>query len=497
MGRDVPGLRVFDVRRLEGYDAAMAGERFSQRRWLAGVRAAVSGLTIRAVLLVGFGLLLVLWLVSGADLLRRLSEVQTRASAVTTRLIQTEDLLSAISSHVLLGSVYLRDALLDTPDTADYYREQLLRTQASIDHALSAYTPALDPPGEQTTLNELRGELQAYWDTVLPVLSWDSGRRATDARAFLRRRVIPKRDLIIRISDRIRALNRAATNERQAEVARIYAAVRLRVWEASLEVLLIGTCVAFLVTRHAGRLERRIVEYVRNLQRLSARLVHAQEEERRAIARELHDEIGQELTGVKVELSMVDRALGAGTHSASPLAQARIMTDRALQTVRDLSQLLHPPMLDDLGLSATLEWFLSSFSRRTGISTDFTQDDTEDRLVPELEMCLYRIVQEATTNIVKHADARACRVSCRRPPGRVLLIVEDDGRGFEASTTVPGPGAGGLGLLGMRERVTGFAGSFRVESTPGQGTRVLVDVPALVRPAAEEVDVQRESTPAR
>lgn len=455
-----------------------------------GLRGIVSRLTIRGLLLAGFGLLLVLWLVSGADVLRRLSEVQARASAVNARLIQTEDLLSAISSQVLLGSVYLRDALLDTPDTADYYREQLQRTRASIDQALAGYLPVIDSPSEQATFRQLKGELQDYWDTVLPVLSWDSARRATDARALLRRRVIPKRELIIRISDRIRQLNRTAATEQQAEVAAIYAAVRLRVWEASLEVLLIGACVAFLVTKYAGRLERRIVENTRNLQRLSARIVNAQEEERRSIARELHDEIGQELTGVKVELSMVERALEAGTQSADPLADARLMTDRALHTVRDLSQLLHPPMLDDLGLPATLEWLLGSFSKRTGITTDFAQDEADDRLVPELEICLYRIVQEATTNIARHSGAHTCRVALRRPPGSVRLTVEDDGHGFEVAKVLAPAARSGLGLLGMQERVTGFGGTFRVESSAGHGTRVVVEVPALLRPVPEEVELQ-------
>lgn len=464
---------------------------------MAGARGVIGRLTIRGLLLAGFGLLLVLWLVSGADLLRRLGEVQARASSVSERLIQTEDLLSAISSQVLLGSVYLRDALLDTPDRADFYRGQLQDTRKNIDQAVAAYAPVIDSAGERETFDQLKAEIQDYWETVLPVLSWDSGRRATDARAVLRNRIIPKREVIIRISERIRTLNRAAADERQAEVASIYGAVRLRMWEASLEVLLIGACVAFLVTTYAGRLERRIIENTHSLQRLSAKLVVAQEEERRTIARDLHDEIGQELTGVKVELSMVERAFEAGTLSANPLGQARLMTDRALHTVRDLSQLLHPPMLDDLGLPATLEWFLLSFSRRSGVATDFVQDAADDRLVPELEMCLYRIVQEATTNIARHADARTCRVSLHRPPGRVQLIVEDDGHGFEASRVLAPGARSGLGLLGMQERVTGFGGTFRVDSHPGQGTRVIVDVPALLRPAAEEVEIHDEPTVAR
>jgi signal transduction histidine kinase len=487
----IPGLAVrgvFDGEDTADYHASMRpGGKLSDIWRLRAVRDTLDRITIRGALFVGYGLILALWLASGVDLVRRIAEVEIRANAVGARLIRTEHLLSTISAQVLLGSVYLRDALLDTPDTADYYRAQLQSTRVTIEQALAGYVPVVDSPGERATFGQLKAEIQDFWNTVLPVLSWDPGRRATEARAVLRGRIIPKREVIIRISDRIRTLNHRASDEQQAEVARIYSVARRRVWETSLEMLLIGACVALVVTRYAGRLERRIRENTRSLQRLSAKLVRAQEEERRTIARELHDEIGQELTGVKVELALAERSLPAETRSRNLLGEARTMTDRALQTVRDLSQLLHPPMLDDLGLAATLEWFLGAFSRRTGIAVDLAQDGDEERLVPELEMCLYRIVQEATTNIARHAEARTCRVSVRRAGTTARLVVEDDGRGFNVEEVVAPGGRAGLGLLGMQERVAGFGGVFRVESRVGQWTRVSVELPALVRPPGEDV----------
>jgi signal transduction histidine kinase len=192
---------------------------------------------------------------------------------------------------------------------------------------------------------------------------------------------------------------------------------------------------------------------------------------------------------VKVELSVVERSLESGTRSSHPLADARVMVDRALQTVRDLSQLLHPPMLDDLGLAATLEWFLVSFSKRTGIAAELDQDEEDaDRLVPELEMCLYRIVQEATTNVVRHAEAHTCRVSLQRSGARLRLAIEDDGHGFDPADVLTSVGRSGLGLLGMQERVAGFGGTFGVDSAAGRGTRVVADVPRLLRPTPEEIE---------
>ena len=448
-------------------------------RRFGSLRLWLDRLTIRAVLLAGFSLILVLWIAAGLDVFRRLNEVERRAAAVRARLMQAEDLLSAVRAHVLLGSVYLRDALLDAPETGEQYRRRLEMTRAAIREALAGYATLIETAGERETLNQLEKEIEEYWEALLPLVSWDSARRATEARRILRERIIPRREVIIRISERIRALNRTATEAQQAQIARLYSLVRRRVWELGLEVLLIAALVAAIVTRHAGRLERRILHNTRILHRLSAQLVRAQEDERRTIARELHDEIGQELTGVKVELSVAERALEAGTRVANPLAEARAMTDRALQTVRNLSQLLHPPMLDDLGLVATLDWFVASFSRRTGIVAEFRHAGADVRLAPELEMCLYRLVQEATTNIARHAAARTCRVSLDIDSPTVRLLVQDDGRGFDPEEILASAGRGGLGLLGMRERVAGFDGRLKIDSESGKGTLIVVELPAI------------------
>jgi signal transduction histidine kinase len=195
---------------------------------------------------------------------------------------------------------------------------------------------------------------------------------------------------------------------------------------------------------------------------------------------------------VKVELALAERALqpGAGPNA---LAEAKAMTERALQTVRDLSHLLHPPMLDDLGLAATLDWFLAGFSRRTGIVARLEQPGEAPRLVPELEMCIYRIVQEATTNVARHAEARSIRVGLQHRSGRVVLTIEDDGKGFRPEQLRIVPARSGLGLLGIEERVAGFGGTFRVESAPGRGTRLAAELPDLIRPPSDQ-DMETDMT---
>ena len=158
-----------------------------------------------------------------------------------------------------------------------------------------------------------------------------------------------------------------------------------------------------------------------------------------------------------------------------------------LQSVRDLSQLLHPSVLDDFGLPETLTAYLRSFSKRTGIQTDFVQHGMTARLAPDTEVCVYRIVQEALTNVARHSGARRVRVTLERTDDALTLLVEDDGRGIESSgggeTT-----SGGLGLVGMRERAQAVGGSFAIRSQPGQGTKIQVLIP--IRPAGSSFDLQ-------
>jgi signal transduction histidine kinase len=163
------------------------------------------------------------------------------------------------------------------------------------------------------------------------------------------------------------------------------------------------------------------------------------------------------------------------------LNDARKITDGALHTVRDLSRLLHPAMLDDLGLPATIEWYLKGFGRRHGVRIELLQDGVDERLAPETEAGIYRIVQEALTNVAKHAQATTCRVFLQRLTNTVLVTIEDDGIGFRPEeVSVPGASRG-IGLVGIRERVTQLRGELRLESGPGRGTRLTVEIPAHLR----------------
>ena len=165
-----------------------------------------------------------------------------------------------------------------------------------------------------------------------------------------------------------------------------------------------------------------------------------------------------------------------------------MITDGALTTVRDLSRLLRPALLDDLGLPAAIEWYLNAFGTRHGVRVALSQEHMDDRLLPEIETAAYRIVQEALTNVAKHAGASACRVYLRQMSGTVLVTVEDDGIGFDRALFVDGRTSRGLGLIGIRERVSHLGGTVRLEGAPGEGTRLTVELPARVQKPSKDGD---------
>jgi signal transduction histidine kinase len=457
-------------------------------------RTPLQRLTIRAALLLAFGLTFGIWLFAGYYFAHRISEVERQAATINARYMQAQEILSTIRARVLLGSVYVRDALLDPdPASADEYRRQVEDTYRAVDESLRRYVAVLDSPAEREHVARLQSELDEFRRTMLQVLAAEHRTSPARARVVLRTQIAPKRQLVIRVSEDVQALNRSAFVKQQSGIAQVYGGTQRQLWESLGFALVSSFGVALWATLHASRLENRLrrqrlteVQNAQELQHLSAKLITAQEEERRSIARELHDEVGQVLTAIKVELAVAERSLLAGGGAADLLRNARSITEGALTTVRDLSHLLHPSMLDDLGLPAAIEWYLRSFGRRHDIRADIVHERMDQRLAPEIETAAYRIVQEALTNVAKHARATACRVYLQRLPHTILITIEDNGAGFDPAGD-PRERTG-LGLVGIRERASQLRGTVRLESTPGKGTRLTVELPARARAAEPPSD---------
>ena len=202
------------------------------------------------------------------------------------------------------------------------------------------------------------------------------------------------------------------------------------------------------------------------------RVVEAQELERRRLARELHDETGQALTSILLGLRAI-RAAQTDEEAVSAESELRNLVVQALQDVRSLAVELRPSALDDFGLVPALERLARTFEERSGIRTAVEASLADERLPAEVETVLYRLVQEALTNVVKHAGATSVSVVLARREGGVSAVVEDDGRGFDAEEVR----SDALGLVGMRERLALLGGTLAVESTPSSGTALLAFVP--------------------
>ena len=229
--------------------------------------------------------------------------------------------------------------------------------------------------------------------------------------------------------------------------------------------------------------QRRLEESQTQLRQLSAHLQAAREEERTRIAREIHDELGQALTALKMDLSGLQRSLDRQT----PVIQEKLMSmfqviDTTVQSVRRIATELRPGMLDDLGLAAAIEWQLSEFQSRTGIECKLTSNLEESALGAEARTALFRIFQETLTNVARHANATSVLAKLEEGPDYVTLQVQDNGRGITESDIAR---SRSFGLLGIRERVHLLNGELSIHGVPGQGTTIIVRLSLGLAPAPD------------
>lgn len=209
----------------------------------------------------------------------------------------------------------------------------------------------------------------------------------------------------------------------------------------------------------------------------SSQILRAQEEERKRIARELHDETSQALTSLLISLALLENTAQEPAARAQ-ISQVRDIAHQTLRAIRNLSIDLRPSALDDLGLLPALRWYIKEYQQKVGIPVAFAAHGFKDRYASEIETALYRIVQEALTNIAKHAKATHITIDLVEEGHQALAHIEDNGRGFEAATLLKTPtNERGLGLVGMRERAALLDGSVEIASTKGQGTTIDVTIP--------------------
>ncbi|MBI3470108.1 MAG: MCP four helix bundle domain-containing protein, partial [Candidatus Solibacter usitatus] len=431
------------------------------------------------VLVAGFGGMLALMAVAGADSLLVLKRVREQNDRITQDYLRRDRALNSIRSALYLSGTYVRDYLLDRDSTAaEAHRDRLKKLRGETDPAIHAYAASLRPE-EAAPFSDLTQELATYWRVLDPVFQWNAPQRHERGYAFLTGQVFPHRAKLLEISDLI-----GAVNERQLSVGNRSSTELLENFRRRLALMLgvtlgIGLLLAVASVLYILRLEkdaflryREIVEAREALESLSARLVEAQEQERRSLSRELHDGVGQAMSALLVDIGNADAAAPA----SSPELKRRLdsmkkLAEESLRVVRNMSLLLRPSMLDDFGLVPALHWQAREVGRRTAMRVEVSADEAAGELPDGHKTCVYRLAQEALENCSRHSGARLVKILVRQEPHRLLVVVQDDGIGFDAARVR------GLGLIGMEERVRHLGGTFQVESEPGRGTLLKVELP--------------------
>ena len=230
------------------------------------------------------------------------------------------------------------------------------------------------------------------------------------------------------------------------------------------------------ITRQNERLFQELLAGERRFRGLARSVWNVQEAERRRLARDLHDGIGQTLTALKQQLDVVESSSAALPEPVRErLRDAAELATQALHETRELSRLLRPQILDDLGLEPALRWLTRTFGERTGVALEVDLVGLDGRLPADLETLAFRVVQEALNNVSKHAGASRAQVLARCEGRELQLVVADDGRGFDVQARADSPD--GSGLRGLRDRVELFGGRIEIGSRPGKGTRIAARVP--------------------
>jgi signal transduction histidine kinase len=415
----------------------------------------------------GLGSLVVLIAVSMLASARTARDIYAQLDQLNNHHRRVEENLRRLRSDVNLSGIFVRDYLLDVArERAPEYREQIAEFRRVNMATLDELKDLIE---QDDQIASLQAKLDEYWQTFDPLFDWTITEKILQSANFLRREVVPRREAALTIAREIEELNNQNLAAQQQEVARRQTAVREELRTLLWQTVLLGVVVSIVVVWRLRVLEKRSDQAEHQMRELSQQLVNAQEEERKNLSRELHDHVAQVLTGLRMELGRIER-LSPGV--ASVVSDCKGLVDEMFQTVRGLALGLRPSMLDDLGLQAALEWHVRDFTSRYPIKVDLKMAGNFDRLPETHRTCVYRVVQEALTNCVRHADAHNVAVDVRAIDGELQLSVSDDGVGLN-----PAHRGRGLGLIGIDERVKELQGTVVISPRGTRGTTVEVRLP--------------------
>ena len=419
----------------------------------------------------GLGSLVVLIALSMLAASRKAQAIYSQLDQLNTHHRTVEAKLRALRSDVHLSSIFVRDYLLDVErERAPEYREQLAAFRRTNMATLTELGPLV---GRDDRIASLQTKLDEYWGTFDPLFDWTPAEKILRSASFLRREVVPRREAVLAIAQEIEELNNTNLASQRAEVAQRHAALGHDLERLRWQTVLLGLAVALVVVFRLRFLEQRSDEAERQMRELSQQLVNAQEEERKHLSRELHDHVAQVLTGLRMELGRLERmAAPLNLQVAPAVAGCKELVDDMFRTVRNLALGLRPSMLDDFGLQAALEWHVRDFTSRYAINANLRMEGDFDALPDKHRTCVYRVVQEAMTNCVRHARARNIQINVTAREKQLNVSVTDDGVGLD-----PARRRNGLGLRGIEERVKELEGTVTIGRERIGGTTLAIRLP--------------------
>jgi signal transduction histidine kinase len=423
---------------------------------------------------VSFGTLILLSIIFAVLVSSQAAKINQRTKTAHQIYQQADDAISDIQANISRAALIEQRGFRDPSDVEAENRISELEANTGT-HLTTLIN--LIGADQKPQIFALQQGLAQYWSSVHRSLTTSRQQHGQQS-LFTELENQPQK--VLELAARIDALNSASLAREEQETETQQTQLRQFATVATSTLLLLEFAIAVFSTAYMFRLDdhseaerQRAEKAEQELRRLSNQLVRVQEEERKAISRELHDEVGQILTGLRMELGTLSQYKPDGDFRER-LESVKRLAEEALRSVRNLALLLRPSMLDDLGLQPALQWQVKEFSRRCGIPVSLNIEGNLDNLPEASRLCLYRAIQEAMTNCVKHADASHVAVVVRQDETRVTASVQDDGKGFDLLVKAPG-----LGLLGMTERVRALQGRMSVSSAPGSGTLISLELPAF------------------